>query len=136
MISALVRLRPDNRTSSGGRGRTLSIAPADLCAHALSFCEVHDIAVYWVKRPSQAHALREIEEIHIAPIKSTISYATALHEIGHILGRHQLSKHVLVRERWAWEWARTNARCWTPAMERCAISSLSWYGRRLLELRY
>jgi hypothetical protein len=112
------------------------IAADDLRAHALSFCEAHGIAVYWVKRPSQAHALHEAEQIHIAPIKSAISYATALHEIGHVLGRHQRSKHVLVRERWAWEWARRNARCWTPAMERCAISSLSWYGRRLLELRY
>lgn len=97
----------------------------DLNAHALSFCEAHNIAVYWVKRPSQAHALRDLEVVHIAPIKSTVSYATAMHEIGHILGRYQLSNHVLVRERWAWERARTNARCWTPPMERCAISLLS-----------
>jgi len=76
------------------------IGTGDLQAHALSFCSDHDIVVHWVKRPAQSFALNEAEEIHIAPIKSAISYATALHEIGHILGRYQRSKHVLVRERW------------------------------------
>jgi hypothetical protein len=104
--------------------------------HVLGLCEQREILVQWVKRPSKAYALREVDEIGIAPIKSSVSYATALHEVGHILGRHQLSKHVLVRERWAWVFARTNALCWTPAMERCATRSFSWYGRRLLELTY
>jgi hypothetical protein len=41
-----------------------------------------------------------------------------LHEIGHVLGRHQLSDAVLTRERWAWDWAKRNALQWTPAMQR------------------
>jgi hypothetical protein len=35
----------------------------------------------------------------VALIKSTISYAPALHEIGHVRGRHQLSRDSMVRER-------------------------------------
>jgi hypothetical protein len=46
------------------------------------------------------------DEVRTSPIRSAISYATALHEIGHILGRYQDSRRSLVRERWAWQWAR------------------------------
>ena len=53
--------------------------------HALWFC-VDRITVERCKRPSQARALSEVEEIRIAPIKGAISYATAMHEIGHVLG--------------------------------------------------
>jgi len=60
-------------------------------------------------------------------IWSAISYATALHEIGHILGRHQRSPDTLVRERWAWRWAKENALIWTPAMEKHCSVSLAWY---------
>jgi hypothetical protein len=107
-----------------------------LRSHVLALCQRQEIIVRWVERPSKAYAVREVQEIGIPRIKSQVSYATALHEIGHILGRNQASKHVLVRERWAWNFARTTALLWTPTMERCAMGSLSWYGRRLLELRY
>jgi hypothetical protein len=55
---------------------------------------------------------------------SSLSYATALHEIGHWKGRYQRSRNVIVRERWAWQWARKNALIWTRAMERDATMSL------------
>ena len=42
-------------------------------------------------------------------------------------GRHQQSRAVLTRERWAWQWARENALIWTDAMERVAIKALAWY---------
>ena len=80
-------------------------------------------------RPSQAWASLELEEICIPPIKSTISYAAALHEIGHIQGRYQTSRHSLVRELAAWRWARKQALTWTPAMERTCASSLAWAAR-------
>src|SRR5262245_26764445 len=91
----------------------------------------HEIALEtrWIKRPCDSHALREREgatdEIHVAPITTALRYATALHEIGHILGRYQDSERSRVREQWAWTWARANALIWTPAMERCATQSLS-----------
>jgi hypothetical protein len=50
----------------------------------------------WVKRPDRAYALREADgaadEVNTPPIRSAINYATALHEIGNIRGRHQNSR--------------------------------------------
>jgi hypothetical protein len=102
--------------------------------HVASICAQHDIPVQQCARLSRCRAWYGAEEIMIAPIKSPISYAVALHEIGHILGRHQRSRRVLVRERWAWEWARRNAVSWTPAMEKCARKSLEWYVPRAREI--
>jgi hypothetical protein len=65
---------------------------------------------------------REPLEIHVPLIRSAICYAAALHEIGHICGRYQQSRHVRTRERWAWKWARRNAIIWMPEMEGCARS--------------
>jgi hypothetical protein len=61
---------------------------------------------------------REKNEVRIPPIKSPACYAVALHEIGHVKGRFQLSKKLMVREQWAWRWARDNSLTWTAAMER------------------
>lgn len=54
----------------------------------------------WLKRSDKAYAISiedsekwDIREILTAPIRSTISYATALHEIGHYLGRYQRRKY-------------------------------------------
>jgi hypothetical protein len=102
--------------------------------HVLDLCATSDIVLNWCNRPSQAVAFRELEEISIPPIKSALSYATALHEIGHIKGQHQRSQSVMVRERWAWEWARSNALIWTPAMQRSAEKSLAWYLPRAAKL--
>jgi hypothetical protein len=81
--------------------------------HIQRICAHHDIVISWCSRPSKAWGSRDIQEICIAPIKSLISYTTALHELGHILGQHQDSRDVAVRERWAWQWARKNALIWT-----------------------
>jgi hypothetical protein len=98
--------------------------------HVLDLCAKHGITIYaWCRRLSQCHALTDRDEIRIVPIKSKISYASALHEIGHLRGRHQHSNSTLVRERWAWEWARTNALIWTPAMENSARKAVKWYAR-------
>jgi hypothetical protein len=96
--------------------------------HILNLCERHSIEIEWRRRGGLAS--REFGFISIPPIRSAITYAVALHEIGHVLGRHQTSRSVIVRERWAWAWARHNAIAWTPAMERAALRSLAWYERR------
>jgi hypothetical protein len=103
--------------------------------HVIRLCIERDIVVTWCERPNQAWASREIEEVCIPPILSEISYATAMHEIGHLLGRHQDSERVLTRERWAWEWARKHALVWTNRMERTAVSSLDWYRARIADAR-
>jgi hypothetical protein len=89
------------------------------------------VEVRWIDRPTRAHASLEAGVITVPRIRSAISYATALHEVGHFLGRHQRSRSRLVRERWAWVWARRNARVWTPPMERHARESLDWYAARM-----
>src|SRR4051812_19656709 len=83
--------------------------------HVGELCAKHEITRSQCQRPTQAWAGREISEICIPPIRSAISYATALHEIGHIVGPHQRSRESMVRERWAWRWAKSQALIWTPA---------------------
>jgi hypothetical protein len=105
----------------------------DMRAHVEKLVARHEILLYTrqVKRTERAYALRATEfpaadEVWTPPIRCVITYATALHEIGHILGRYQESREEMVRERWAWEWARRNAIVWTPQMERCATEALAW----------
>ena len=97
----------------------------DMHQHVMGLCSQHNIVFTWCCRPSQAWAAREIEEVYIPPVKSVISYATALHEIGHILGRFQRSGNSVIRERWAWQWAKRNALIWTPAMNWYAAAMMS-----------
>ena len=68
------------------------------------------------------------DEVQIPPIRSDVTYAVALHEIGHNLGRHQNSRRSIVREVWAWRWARTNALIWTPRMW-SGVATSRWRGR-------
>src|SRR5262245_53931216 len=99
-----------------------------------------DTTVRYCKRLSQARVLTapdtgEVIEIIIPPVRSKLSYATAMHELGHLFGRHQRSKRVIVRERAAWAWARANALIWTPEMQRHADECLAWYARRAKDAR-
>jgi hypothetical protein len=80
---------------------------ADMQQHAERLCAEHDIV--WQLTRRIARAFPEFEEIEAPRIRGAVSYATVLHEIGHVLGRHQQSRHVMVRESWAWRWARKNA---------------------------
>ncbi len=109
-----------------------AVSIEDMRQHVSKLCREHQITCHEVKRPNQAYALREADEIGIPLIRSAVSYATAMHEIGHHLGRRQTNRSVLVREREAWQWARSNALrgIWTPAMERSARRALEWYEQR------
>ncbi len=66
------------------------------------------------------------------PIKSAVTYAIALHELGHILGPQR--GRLLNREWQAWEWAIANALEWTTPMKvtakRCLCSYLAKAHRR------
>src|SRR5262245_38328470 len=94
--------------------------------HILELSERYDINIEW-QRSRNARALPEMELIQVPPILSAISYAVALHEFGHILGLHQQSRSRVIRERWAWQWARRHALLWTPGMERCLQRCMAWY---------
>jgi CRISPR/Cas system-associated endonuclease Cas3-HD len=68
--------------------------------HIVELCDRHEIAWY-ANEKRAAYAIQAASEIHTTPIRGVVSYAIALHEIGHILGQYQASRHVMVRETWA-----------------------------------
>jgi hypothetical protein len=100
------------------------LSVAQMRAHVERICKVNGIEINYGRHASADGKLREI---WIRPLKSPRAYATAMHEIGHILGRYQMKRSVMVRERWAWQWARRNALQWTPAMEQYAERRLKSY---------
>src|SRR5262249_46450245 len=57
-------------------------------------------------------------------VRSVITYAVAMHELGHVLGQQVNHPDDIVRERDAWEWARDNAVVWTAKMERLAAACM------------
>jgi hypothetical protein len=111
--------------------RASRVSVESMRQHILDLCTERDIAIEWHEgRSDHAFALSELEEVHIIPIRSAVSYAIALHEVGHILGRRQRSRSTITRERWAWRWAKQNALRWTPAMEQTMRASVAWYEAR------
>ncbi|WP_245425068.1 hypothetical protein [Sinorhizobium sp. M4_45] len=109
--------RPNANDPKAGEQKRERIA--ELGRHITVLCDRHEIACYeFIKGREEEFAIPETREVFIRPIRSPISYLIALHEIGHVLGRYQLSRASAVRERWAWRWAKANALIWTAAMER------------------
>lgn len=104
---------------------------AVFAGHVEFLLTTHSIAVEW-RATSGGRAWRRNRKVRIAPIKTAISYAVALHEIGHVLGRNPPAR--LDKEAAAWDWARKHALTWTPVMEkkmqRCLDSYARWAKRR------
>jgi hypothetical protein len=96
--------------------------------HVARLCADNAITHYThLRRTGEAGSDAEGREIRTPPVRSAVTYAVALHEIGHILGRHQCSRKAMVCERWAWRWARENAIAWTPQMEQLTAQALASY---------
>ena len=102
----------------------------DLRAHVMAFVTDNDLDITWTKR--MARGSMEGGFIETPVIKSTLSYATAMHELGHVLGSGQTGA-LMRAERGAWSWAKKNALVWTPAMSRQADRCLQWYKDNLPE---
>ena len=75
-----------------------AISVEEMRAHIERLVAQYDIFhdTRWVKRTYDAYAVRErdgagYDEIQTPPIKGEITYAMALHEIGHIRGRYQIA---------------------------------------------
>jgi hypothetical protein len=85
----------------------------DYATHIAKICRLESIAVESHSRGGRAY--RRSRRIKIRPVKTAITYAIALHEIGHILGPRQSGTR-LDKEVGAWEWAEANALEWTEAM--------------------
>lgn len=118
--------RPAQRLESAGdrpaapRGPTV----AAMAEHVAALCAEHEIEVGPHSRGGRA--CRRERWINIRPVKSEVTYAVALHELGHVLGREQ-SKPRLFKEAAAWTWARDNAIAWTPRMVETMASALRSY---------
>ena len=104
----------------------------DMALHIQQLCADHGITVTYQSlddavpnyyaSPSQRH-------IHIRPTKNTGYYVSALHEIGHIMGRNQsYNNTVKEREVGAWIWAMLNAKVWTDTADRVMSRASSSYG--------
>ena len=108
----------------------MTVKRIDMAMHVQELCAQYDIKVkyqsleadvprYWAS-PHQ-------RTICIRPTKNTGYYVSALHEIGHIVGKFQ-DRSRLTSELWAWVWARQNALVWTDTAERIMRQAMDTYG--------
>ena len=101
-----------------------------MAAHITKLCHQHGILVRPHSSGGRASVSRRI--IWIRPVKSAVTYAMALHELGHILGKQPARR--IDRELAAWEWAKANVVLWDDRMDRerstCLTSYVRWAERR------
>lgn len=76
-----------------------------MAAHVERLAERHGLDVG--SHSSGGRAWRRTRRVAYRPVKSTITYAVALHEIGHVVGRGRSAPR-LEREANAWAWALRN----------------------------
>ena len=104
----------------------------DMALHIQELCAEHDITVRYQSLSDtdpRYYARPSDRLIQIRPTKNTGYYVSALHELGHILGRFQSwEKSRLTRELWAWVWARQNALVWTETADRIMRQAMDSYG--------
>ncbi len=100
--------------------------------HIARICKIEDIEINYVAWGGGRawHRKRRIRTRHV---KSDITYALALHEIGHILEPKAHNGTRLDKEVAAWLWAMANAKEWTDKMDaymrKCLRSYLAWSKR-------
>jgi hypothetical protein len=112
------------------------MTPDEMRQHVADICRDQGIRVLPHSRGGRASRTHRI--IAIRPVKSAITYAVALHELGHVLGPWQ-SQPRLYAEAGAWKWAKEVAGVWTPAMEdkmaRSLHSYVLWAERRAPKIK-
>lgn len=100
----------------------------DYAVHIARICKIEDIEIASHSRGGRAYRRKRL--VKIRPVKSAVTYAIALHEIGHILGPRQSGTR-LDKEVGAWEWAQANAIEWTEAMSAKRVACLQSYLRKV-----
>ena len=108
---------------------TEMISATEMVTHIADLCSEHGIEV--TAHSSGGRAWRQIRKVSIKPVRSAVTYAVALHEIGHILGPDQ-NKPSLFKEAGAWMWATQNALEWSPQMRAKAAKCLDSYARHAI----
>jgi hypothetical protein len=73
------------------------LSKTKMAEHVLRLCDDNQIQIEW-SQTRKAWAAPLFELIHIPPVRCSVSYAVALHEIGHVLGPHQKSSILLSAE--------------------------------------
>jgi hypothetical protein len=104
------------RTSTRTTPRRLAKHVDDICARA-------GIAI--VSHARGGRSWRKAGKIAIRMVKSDVTYAIALHEIGHVVGPQVRGR--LNREVEAWQWAQRHALIWSDAMSATMQRSLGSY---------
>lgn len=97
-----------------------------MAAHIAELAKANGIIIHWSTH--RGCAFRATRIVKIRHVCSPVTYAIALHEIGHILGPMQKEKRLFM-EAGAWLWARDNAPVWTDAMTRKMVKCLRSYER-------
>lgn len=100
----------------------------EMRAHIFELCSDNYIDIHWIKPYQKAEALFDERIIHVYPVKSTISYITCLHEIGHLVDyRSRTTSDVLTSEACAWRWAQREALFWNVTARNHADMCLRSY---------
>jgi hypothetical protein len=84
----------------------------------------HGISVDW-RQGREGRSWRKKRHVRLSPVKTAVTYAIALHEIGHVVGEQKGLR--IDREVQAWEWAEANAVEWTEPMIVRAAKSIGSY---------
>lgn len=109
----------------------VGVTKHDMRRHVRQLCAEHNISIRLRDNYTRGTASATLRMIWIPEVRSPITYAKALHEIGHVVMRHTNDKdrNVLTREGEAWQWARDNALIWTDTMEDRACRWATTYVR-------
>jgi hypothetical protein len=93
--------------------------------HIESLCVEHGITLEYGGK--HGRAWRRTRKVRIPEVKSAVTYALALHEIGHIVGPQKGLR--IDKETQAWRWAEQNALEWTEQMMKKAARCIASYLR-------
>ena len=97
-------------------------------AQVFELCSDNYISIIFVKPWQEVSALLHARIIFIRPVRSTVTYADALHELGHILDPKAFKARTeLVCEAQAWKWAKEHALFWNDTAENYKNLCLSLY---------
>ena len=102
----------------------------EMALHVQELCANHKIQVIYQPLKDATpryYANQKTRTICIRPTKNTGFYVSALHEIGHILGKFQ-DRSLLTKELWAWVWAREHSLVWTDTADRIMRRAMDSYG--------
>ena len=110
----------------------MTIKRIEMALHVQELCAKNHITVMYQSLDDEIpryFAQPQRKLIQIRPTKNTGYYVSALHEIGHILGKFQSEGYPLLkRELYAWVYAMENALVWTETAERVMRNAMDSYG--------